>query len=94
MRLRAPFVATLFFTLLLVGCGRTTPSASDHHDWVTAASLTAHDAYTLQFKLNQAGIPHDFDQSTERTLLRVPAAYFARATNLVFLHTNRATVSK
>jgi len=87
-----PFLLSLLLVSLLVGCGRGPQSAeSDHQDWVTAARLTQHDAYTLQFKLYHAGIPHEFDQNAERTLLRVPAAYLEKTTNIVFAHTKSSS---
>jgi hypothetical protein len=73
------------------GCGReSAPSATNRPNWVVAANLTDHQAYTLQFKLYHAQIPHNFEQTNAGYIVRVPDEFRAQALKLIQAHTNSA----
>ena|SRR5437764_1437045 len=86
-----PFLAAAGLLFLGVGCGReASPSTAKGTNWVNVASVTDHDAFTLQFKLYHAHIPHSFEQTNGRAIVRVSEEFRAQAARLILAHTNSA----
>jgi hypothetical protein len=86
MSLFAPLALMSFAVVFLSGCGQHA-STRDQKDWVAVASLGQHEAYTLQFQLYHASIPHRFEGSYT---LFVPPARRADAIGLLATYTNQS----